>query len=351
VLSETRIVFLDGASRYLERGMSEVEGWLAPVSASIIAELSVHQLRMGLAGNVAEIGVHHGKLFILLANLIASDEAAFAVDIFDDQHKNVDRSGKGDRAIFEANLRKFAPQARVTIIQESSLELEDTEFPTTKFRLISVDGGHTGAITLSDLQLAEQCLIPGGIVVLDDILNADWLGVITGLSDYLKTGGKLIPFALSVNKLYLTTDARFAKTYAAGLRSHFPLALVKRNVEFFGYGIDNYNEHPYYDRTGGAGLRKRVEEMHREVVDIQKMNLAASDQVSAANALVGVAGRELQAVREENQALKDEVAQLAEQLRDAQAQARAASATAQPVKVTAVKTKLLKRIRAANTDE
>jgi Methyltransferase domain len=321
VLSQTRVVFLDGASRYLERGMSEVEGWLAPVSASIIADLSAQQMCSAVAGHVAEIGVHHGKLFILLANLTASDEAAFAVDIFDDQFKNVDRSGKGDRAIFEANLRKFAPQARVTIIQESSLELDDTEFPKTKFRLISVDGGHTGAITSSDLRLAERVLVAGGIVVLDDILNADWLGVITGLSDYLKAGGALLPFALSVNKLYLTTNARYAKSYAAGLRRSFPLALAKRNVEFFGHTVDNYNEHPYYDRTGQAGLRKRVEEMHNEVVTIQKMNMQASEAVSAADARVGVAGRELQSVREENQRLQEEIRQLASQLRAVHAQA------------------------------
>ena len=137
-MMQTRVVFLDGASRYLEHGMAEVQGWLTPCSASIIAHLSAHQLRLGLSGNVAEIGVHHGKLFILLANLTAPDEVAYAVDIFDDQHKNVDRSGKGDRVIFEDNVRKFAPHANVVVIQESSLELDGTDFMSTSGRALSL---------------------------------------------------------------------------------------------------------------------------------------------------------------------------------------------------------------------
>lgn len=305
-----RVVYLDGASRYLEMGMAQVEGWLAPVSASIIAHLAAQQLQIGVFGNVAEIGVHHGKLFILLANLTASDESAYAVDIFDDQHKNVDRSGKGDRAIFEANVRRYAPRARTVVIQESSLELAGTEFMQTRFRFISVDGGHTADITRSDLRLAQGRLVEGGIVVLDDILNPDWLGVVTGLANYLADGGTLIPFALSANKLYLATSAEYAHTYKYHLRASFPLALCKRNVEFFGFSVDNYNEHPYYDRTGHAGLRRRLDDMHREVVEIQKMNLEASNRVSAAQELVGVAGRELESVRAENLRLKETIAQL-----------------------------------------
>lgn len=310
---QTRVVFLDGASRYLEQGMAEVQGWLTPCSASIIAHLSAHQLRMGLSGNVAEIGVHHGKLFILLANLIAPDEAAYAVDIFDDQHKNVDRSGKGDRVIFEENVRKFATHAKVVVIQESSLDLEGTDFTSTSFRMISVDGGHTGPITCSDLHLSEKRLVDGGIVVLDDILNPDWTGVITGLVKYFSEGGKLVPFALSANKLYLATGKREAAAYASNLRASFPMALSKRSVEFFGFTVDVFNEHPYYDRSGQSGLRKRVDDMHREVVAIQRMNLQAADEVSKAHALVGAAGRELESMRSENQRLKEEIARLQHQ--------------------------------------
>ncbi|MBJ9695451.1 class I SAM-dependent methyltransferase [Burkholderia cenocepacia] len=310
---QTRVVFLDGASRYLEHGMAEVQGWLTPCSASIIAHLSAHQLRLGLSGNVAEIGVHHGKLFILLANLIAPDEVAYAVDIFDDQHKNVDRSGKGDRVIFEDNVRKYAPHANVVVIQESSLELDGTDFMSTSFRMISVDGGHTGPITCSDLHLSEKRIVDGGIVVLDDILNPDWTGVITGLVKYFSEGGKLVPFALSANKLYLAAGRKEATAYASNLRASFPMALSKRSVEFFGFTVDVFTEHPYYDRSGQAGLRKRVDDMHREVVAVQRMNLQAANQVSEAHALVGAAGRELEAARSENQRLKEEISRLQRQ--------------------------------------
>jgi hypothetical protein len=69
---------------------------------------------------VAEIGVHHRKLIILLANLRRQDERAFAVDIFDDQHLNPDGSGCGDLAWFKDNLGLYADAAGVDIIKKTA---------------------------------------------------------------------------------------------------------------------------------------------------------------------------------------------------------------------------------------
>ncbi len=40
-----------------------------------------------------------------------------------------------------------------------------------KWRLLSVDGGHTFEVTLHDLMLASCTVMEGGIVVVDDILS------------------------------------------------------------------------------------------------------------------------------------------------------------------------------------
>jgi hypothetical protein len=44
-------------------------------------------------GGCMGIGVHLGKFFILLNQLINAEYKSFAVDIFSDQHLNIDKSG------------------------------------------------------------------------------------------------------------------------------------------------------------------------------------------------------------------------------------------------------------------
>ncbi len=53
------------ADRYLAHGMAEVRGWLETESARVVRALQRLQDANGVRGNVAEIGVHHGKLFLL----------------------------------------------------------------------------------------------------------------------------------------------------------------------------------------------------------------------------------------------------------------------------------------------
>jgi len=262
--------FFDALARYLELGIGQVEGWLSPQSAAMIAHVSLAQIRAGLRGDVCEIGVHHGKLFIVLANAIVGGERAHAVDVFGDQEKNLDRSGAGDRAVFERNVAAYAPGARVEIVQESSLDLEKAGFLRNRFRLMSIDGGHTAAITQNDLRLAEATLVPSGIAILDDILSDQWTGVITGLANYLAQGGRLVPFVLAPNKLFLATDVANAGRYRAILRRDFALALSKCDLEFLGAVVDSYWEHPYYSREDHAGLRRENDDLRRERDELRR---------------------------------------------------------------------------------
>ena len=258
-----------GLAGYLEHGIGQVDGWLSPVTASMIAHLLVGQSLLGLRGDVCEIGVHHGKLFLVLACTTLPGERAVAVDIFGDQAKNLDRSGGGDRGIFEAHLAAQAPGADVEIIQESSLELAVHGFLERRFRLVSIDGGHTAAVVANDLRLAERTLVGGGVAALDDILSHDWTGVLSGLVSYRAAGGTLVPFALVPNKLLLSTDAAAAARGVAAMRRGFPLALSKRDLEFLGGHVDSYWEHPYYSRESSAGLRLQVTDLRKQLAAAQ----------------------------------------------------------------------------------
>src|SRR5689334_11579564 len=87
---------------YLQVGWNSVHGWLDRYSATVIADLTHVQREHRIVGAYGEIGVHHGKLFILM-RLAAPEDRCFAIDVFDDQHLNVDHSGAGDRAKFLSN--------------------------------------------------------------------------------------------------------------------------------------------------------------------------------------------------------------------------------------------------------
>ena len=105
--------------------------------------LAGQQTRLGIRGDLAEIGVHHGKSFLALANSVAPGERLFAIDVFEDQHKNIDHSGRGDRQIFLNNVNAYAPGTPLEIVQESSLDLPEKGWPpshATSIRFFSIDG-------------------------------------------------------------------------------------------------------------------------------------------------------------------------------------------------------------------
>jgi hypothetical protein len=102
---------MDSRARYLEHGQRQVDGWLNKFSAQYISSLDAIQEAAGETGAVAEIGVHHGKLCVLLALCARARESCLAIAVFEDQHFNVDRSGLGNKVKFLHNMQKWAPAA------------------------------------------------------------------------------------------------------------------------------------------------------------------------------------------------------------------------------------------------
>jgi hypothetical protein len=206
---------VDYYSRY---GHKKVAGWLEPDAIRLVRELAEYQRTSGVSGNIAEIGVHHGRLFLLLHLLRAPGERSLAVDIFDDQHLNRDDSGCGNRAVFESNLHRHADGLiDVVVLNSDSLEIDGKRVRKAldgEVRLFSVDGGHTPELTLHDLTTAQESLTNGGIVLLDDCFNGAWPGVAEGAWRYLGTTNRnLVPFAIGFNKT-LFTAPEWAARYA-----------------------------------------------------------------------------------------------------------------------------------------
>ena len=274
--------------RYRADGLAEVKGWFEPESAELMASLLLHQIDVGLAGGVAEIGVHHGRSFLLLANGLLPGESAVALDVFEQQDQNADHSGKGDRARFEQNLERWAPDVEVRVVASSSLDVtpETAREVFGRPRMFSVDGGHTADITRHDLTLAEASIADGGIVVLDDMLNGHWLGVLTGTATYLLDEPGLLPFAISPNKLYLTDSVTAAADYAAHLRASSPDLLGKCDVEFFGTTVDVYGQGAprHQVHTGAAGPSPEVRRARAAARQARREAAEVAQQLAAIRA-------------------------------------------------------------------
>ncbi len=229
---------------YLKHGHELVKGWLQPGAAHAIVLLSNEQRSANLSGGAAEIGVHHGKLFILLYLLGTDDEPAVAIDLFSHQHLNVDRSGAGNLDRFKRNLRRHADLSRVVIHEGDSTRLtapQLLELGRGPFRLFSIDGGHTAEITAHDLTTAEGALGEGGIVILDDCFNEAWPGVSDGVHRYFSQPRTIVPFAIGAGKTFFCQQP-FARRYSAVLKKMDPKAV---DHDFLGNSVVCFNFKPW----------------------------------------------------------------------------------------------------------
>jgi hypothetical protein len=221
-----------------EKSHRSVAGWLNDGAISAVIAFAKWQHENDVIGDVAEIGVHHGKFFILLANLRRQHERAFAIDVFEDQHLNPDNSGRGSLPRFKANLNSYADDLGVTIIQKDSKTLTRSDFYRGRrgdIRLFSVDGSHTAAHTASDLAMAAQLLAGNGLIMLDDFYNPDWPGVQEGFYRFLMDFRKdVVPFAYGNNKLYLCKRESHGKYLSLVENDLRPFLLHLKRVEIGG---------------------------------------------------------------------------------------------------------------------
>ncbi|MBM3276733.1 MAG: class I SAM-dependent methyltransferase [Candidatus Handelsmanbacteria bacterium] len=220
---------MDALTRYQTKGHLQVEGWLWPGAMELLISLAGLQRALGVRGGIGEIGVHHGRLFILLHLLSGPDELSAAWDLFEDQDQNLDASGRGDYARLEANLKAHGCDlGRIQLVKANSAELDGGQVREVLgggARLFSVDGGHTADLTYGDLRTASSALAEGGILILDDFYNEQWPGVAEGAQRFLADHPeRLFPVAIGGNKVFFTHSAEWARRYQEALAAVGPRA-------------------------------------------------------------------------------------------------------------------------------
>jgi hypothetical protein len=180
-----------------------------------------------------------GRLLILLKLGAKSDEKCFAIDVFHEQHLNIDNSGSGDRDKFLQNVHRWTGNTDIAVIQSSSLDVTPADIidAVGLCRLVSIDGGHTEELAYNDLRLIEAVLTGHGVVILDDFFNQSWPGVAAGAARYfLDPQTKIRPFAVTPNKLYLAAPvchALYRNAFLRTQKTHF-----EKTVRMFGNDVD-----------------------------------------------------------------------------------------------------------------
>jgi hypothetical protein len=222
-----------------------VFGYMQDMAAFSVAVLSVQQLKLGIQGAVGEIGVHHGLFFFALAAAARPCEPLIVIDVFGDQQKNIDSSGKGNYNTFRCHAQRFGLTTKIvqqgrnlvggsaggppgTIVTFASASTEVTPSALcaasghSGVRLFSIDGGHTPEVVYHDLTLLNCVLLDGGLLFMDDYTHSYWAGVQDGVGRFfhLHPNHRLVPVAVVANKLIITTESHH-RVYREALITEF----------------------------------------------------------------------------------------------------------------------------------
>jgi len=213
----------------IHRRGGRIEGWFSKDAARVFAWLDEVQKDNGIAGDIFEIGCHHGKSATLLAAMLKHGSEKLGVcDLFGDQVANVSGSGSGDLDVFNRNLASHVDNGLTLQLHQCRSDRLSAESIGTGYRFFHIDGGHNCDEALGDLRLAAACLVPGGAIVLDDPFRYDWPGVTEATIRFLDERPEFSALMVGCNKLVLVR-----RDVASLYSDHFARL---RTRELFGFG-------------------------------------------------------------------------------------------------------------------
>jgi hypothetical protein len=227
---------------YVNLGNKRVPGWLDGIAIRSILALDAHQRELGVEGSMCEIGVHRARLLILLHLLSRSNELTVGFDLFELVSGDVAAAyGEFDREYLAATLREHGCEmSRIKLVACDSTKLHAEEvlrLAVNSVRIFSVDGGHDARTALSDMCLAEQVLAPGGVVLLDDIFNEQWCGVVEAAARFLlRSDQGLVPYFYAGNKMFFANGREFADKYRERMTRELGDESIKVET-FFGHPV------------------------------------------------------------------------------------------------------------------
>jgi hypothetical protein len=145
--------------RYL-KDFPDIPGFFQFESMVIWDFLLTAQERLGVKGNLLEIGVYKGKSAVLAALYMRPEEWCVFVDI-------------SPMPESEAAIRKFRPANNLFLQCRSGDLMSHRELREAAgtFRWCHVDADHTGYSTMHDMEVAAYLLRESGIICIDEFFN------------------------------------------------------------------------------------------------------------------------------------------------------------------------------------
>lgn len=247
--SDTSVAPTPALRNYLHSKIYSINGYLKSLDARLIVALASWQTSNKIAGGLAEIGVHHGKLFFLLALSRQVGEKSLAIDLFEDDEKNASTRYGGRSRAFSAHAARLNVTLESTEVQKTdslALTSDDILSRVGKVRIFSVDGGHLYHHVAHDLPLVFSTLAPDGVIIVDDFCNPEWPEVTSATYDFVRAQkGQIVPAILTKKKLYLARPdiasayGEFATRFAARDRqmSRGLVEVMDRAVPFLTYSF------------------------------------------------------------------------------------------------------------------
>lgn len=204
----------EALDRYIDRQIEAVPGYFGQVEATAIDVVGRWQVEQGIKGNLAEIGVHHGKLFFILALLRQANERALAIDLFEDDGLNTGIHAGRDRAFFDnhTKLGVALDEGEVWKTDSTTITPAALHERIGAVRMMSVDGGHDYRTVSNDLKLADAVLADDGVMIIHDFFGIGWPDVSVAAIHFLTEGReRLQPFLITPYKLFVARPAAAAR--------------------------------------------------------------------------------------------------------------------------------------------
>jgi hypothetical protein len=233
----------------------DVPGWFSDMAAGLCDAFLDFQSVRGVAGDMLEIGVAHGRSALLFNLHTRGSETFYAVDLLPSwltqACARLRMQGTGRVLSFCGDSKYFAPE----YIQAGSV------------RFAHIDADHGRAALHVDLRIADHALADDGLLVLDDFLAPQYLAATAGVFEWLTLHpGRFEMILAGHNKAFLTRPGG-ALPYLRFVRDAMPAAMRARGTTDFtfwrmssredwrGFGVAGRQ----WDRDF-VGLREKIEE-------------------------------------------------------------------------------------------
>lgn len=213
--------------------IDRIEGWFLIPAMHLFDSMNEVQKKLGVNGHIFEIGTYYGRSAAVLGQLLRPEEKFRCCDTFSGNLSNENR--------FENSLRKnYQDIVGKEVDQTFACKSEALQGQLQKeYRIWHIDGYHSYEVTLNDLKLGDQYTVDEGIIIVDDFLNQDWLGVCQGLNEFLNNGDWAV-YAYGHNKTFLCRKAMYLKYYQASKEIGMPYS-PHNFLPFHGFNWVSFN--------------------------------------------------------------------------------------------------------------